>query len=107
MQNLKLPNECEHLEHVRQGIDAIDHEMVHLLNKRMGYVLAAAQFKPNVESIPAPERVAAMVQQRREWARAHGIDEDFVISLFEQIIPWFINQQIDHWQAKHEPKPGQ
>ncbi len=107
MQNLKLPNECENLELVRQGIDAIDHEIVQLLNKRMGYVLAAAQFKPNVESIPAPERVAVMLQQRKEWAREHSLAEDFVISLFEKIIPWFINQQIDYWQAKHESKSGQ
>lgn len=107
MQNLKLPTECEHLEHVRQGIDAIDHEIVQLLNKRMGYVLAAAQFKPDVESIPAPDRVAVMLQQRKKWAQEQTLDEGFITSLFEQIIPWFINQQIDYWRTKNPSNSGQ
>ncbi|GEK15649.1 isochorismate lyase [Aliivibrio fischeri] len=107
MQNLKHPNQCENLEHVRQGIDAIDHKIVQLLNERMGYVLAAAQFKPNVKSIPAPDRVAAMLQQRKEWASEQTLDESFITSLFEQIIPWFINQQIDYWRTKNESNSGQ
>ncbi|WP_236783984.1 isochorismate lyase [Azospirillum humicireducens] len=91
------PDACRDLGDVRQAIDRIDETIVGLLGLRLGYVLTAARFKPDAASIPAPERVAAMLPERRRWAERHGLDPDFVVPLFSQIIQWFIQRQVAHW----------
>ncbi|WP_236699805.1 chorismate mutase family protein [Type-E symbiont of Plautia stali] len=91
-------NECKNLMEIRAGIDAIDHHIVSLLQQRMEYVLSAAQFKPNLESIPAPDRVERMLSERQRWAVEKGLDPHFVIGLFHRIIPWYIETQTLYWQ---------
>ncbi|BDU39650.1 isochorismate lyase [Vibrio nigripulchritudo] len=100
MSSLKKPEACESLNDIRIGIDTLDKEIVHILSRRMGYVKAAAQFKPNEESIPAPERVAVMLEDRKKWAEEVGISTEYVETLFSNIIDWYINQQIKHWRTE-------
>ena len=97
----KLPMECENLHEIRRGIDSIDREIIKLLQRRMGYVLSAARFKPDENSIPAPDRVAAMLIDRRHWAEEEQLSADYIESLFTGIIQWFINQQKLHWRTNH------
>ncbi|WP_444935834.1 isochorismate lyase [Microbulbifer sp. JMSA004] len=101
MQAMKLPMECENLNEIREGIDSIDREIIRLLQQRMGYVLSAAQFKPDESSIPAPDRVASMLIDRRRWAEEDQLSADYIEQLFSGIIQWFINQQKLHWRAEH------
>lgn len=97
------PQDCTHLDDIRCGIDWHDRQIFDALVQRLQYVKAAAQFKPSEESIPAPERVAAMLEQRLEWATAAGFDPAFTEALFEQIIHWNIQQQIAHWRTTRAP----
>ncbi|MEW9612479.1 isochorismate lyase [Shinella sp. S4-D37] len=99
----ETPANCQNLGDVRQAIDTIDRTLIDLLGLRMGYVLEAARFKPDVASIPAPERVAAMLPERRRWAEENGLNPDFVVPLFSQMIQWFIQQQTHHWEQKNAP----
>ena len=101
MPPLKAPEACENLNDIRAGIDFYDRQIFESLKKRLGYVKAAAQFKTNEQDIPAPERVAAMIDERREWAIEGGFDVDFVEKLYEQIIHWNIQQQILHWRETY------
>lgn len=96
---IKQPEHCEHLNDIRAGIDLHDRQILDALQQRLLYVKAAARFKPDEASIPAPDRVAAMLEERRAWAREVGLDEGFVEGLFERIIRWNIEQQIVHWRA--------
>ncbi|TQN60678.1 isochorismate lyase [Agrobacterium tumefaciens] len=100
----ETPTDCQNLGDIRQAIDTIDRTLVDLLGLRMGYVLEAARFKPDVASIPAPERVAAMLPERCRWAEENKLDPNFVVPLFSQIIQWFIQQQIRHWEQKNAPR---
>lgn len=68
MSSLKTPEACESLTDIRAGIDFFDRQILESLQQRLGYVKAAVRFKANEQAIPAPERVAAMLQDRREWA---------------------------------------
>ncbi|MCE2573058.1 isochorismate lyase [Motilimonas eburnea] len=101
MSSLKQPEACESLNDIRIGIDSLDKEIVQILAKRMGYVKAAAQFKPDEQSIPAPERVVVMLQDRKKWAEQAGLSAEYVERLFTDIIDWYINQQIKHWRSEH------
>ena len=99
MPSIKLPENCENLQDIRAGIDLYDQQILEALQQRLRYVKAAARFKPDEQSIPAPERVAAMLEERRQWARQVGFDVAFVEALYERIIHWNIQQQILHWRA--------
>ncbi len=95
------PEQCSNLQEIRDEIDAIDHEIILALGERLKYVKAASAFKPNVESIPAPERVAVMLPQRRLWAEQAGLEPDFIEHIFSLLIQWFINEQVDFYRSKH------
>lgn len=95
----KPPEACRDLSDIRAGIDHLDFQIVEILTRRMSYVKAAAQFKPSEESIPAPERVAAMLEERRLWAERAGLPQEAIAVLFPGLIEWFIQQQILHWRT--------
>ncbi|CBS89338.1 isochorismate lyase [Azospirillum lipoferum] len=99
---MKSPEQCADLQDVRTGIDTIDRQIVTLLGERLRYVHAAAAFKPTVESIPAPERVAAMMVERRSWAVEVGLPPDFVAGLFAKITDWYIATQTAYWRARRD-----
>ncbi|NIF18201.1 isochorismate lyase [Pantoea sp. Cy-639] len=101
MSQPKQPAACTSLEDIRAGIDFHDRQIFEALQKRLGYVKAAVQFKANEQAIPAPERVAAMLEQRLAWAAGSEFDADFIKALYEQIIYWNIQQQILHWRSLH------
>ena len=47
----KPPDACETMIDVREGVDATDQELVALLERRFGYMRAAARIKPNREAV--------------------------------------------------------
>lgn len=95
---MKAADQCKDLNDIREAIDTFDRQIVSLLAQRLSYVLAAAQFKPDLASIPAPARVDQMLTARYRWAVEEGLDPEFVIALFHHIIPWYIATQTAHWQ---------
>ncbi|MCG7521796.1 isochorismate lyase [Ruegeria sp. Ofav3-42] len=99
------PEQVNGLEDVRQAIDTIDAQIIGLLSKRLDYVKAAADFKPDLQAVPAPERVREMLNDRSDWASALGLNPDFIAPWFAQISEWFIRQQIAHWPNRnHRPR---
>ncbi|MEG7362842.1 isochorismate lyase [Pseudomonas citronellolis] len=98
---MKTPEQCGSLDDVRLGIDSLDREIIAALGRRLAYVKAAARFKPDEASIAAPQRVAAMLPERRAWASPAGLDPAFIGPLYAQIIQWNIDQQVRHWRHRH------
>ena len=97
---MKTPEHCTGLSDIRHAIDSLDQQIIDALGLRMQYVKAASAFKPDQTSIAAPERVAAMLPQRRQWAQAVGLDGEFIEGLFNQIIHWYIAEQTAFWLQK-------
>ncbi|GIZ12525.1 isochorismate-pyruvate lyase [Pseudomonas sp. NCCP-436] len=106
MSTIKAPQDCSSLEDIRAAIDLYDRQIFDAMCQRLNYVRAAARFKPDEQSIPAPQRVAAMLAERSRWAAEAGFDEGFTRSLFEQLIAWNIEQQIQHWRHQRQQAAG-
>ena len=84
---MKTPDACDGLQDIRHAIDSLDHQIIDLMRQRMAYVKAAARFKPTESSIAAPERVAQMLPQRREWAEQAGLHQsvcDYVAGMTDR-----------------------
>jgi isochorismate pyruvate lyase len=97
---MKTPESCSTLQDVRDAIDEIDREVVQLLGKRSGFVHAAAAFKTSEESVRAPERFAAMLMTRRQWAEESGLAPDFVELLYRDIVAHFTATELQQFREQ-------
>jgi len=93
------PADCADLDQIRAGMDAIDREIVALIAKRVEYVRAAAKFKTSSASVAAPERVAAVLKTRREWAEAAGLSGDVIESIYRELVTYCVGEEHKRWQA--------
>lgn len=94
----KDPGECQSMAEIRQAIDAIDEQVINSWAQRFEYVKAAAKFKTDATAVRAPERFAAMLVQRREWAQQNGLDPDVIEGIYRDLVTYFIREELKHWQ---------
>lgn len=97
---MRSPEECRHIEDVRTEIDGIDEKIIALIGQRADYVKAAAKFKVNKSAVSAPDRVAAMMLQRRQWAEQNGISPDIVEKIYSELVSYFIGEEFKHWEKR-------
>lgn len=94
MKNGLSPQECSSLAEVRNEIDHIDREIVRLLAVRSQYVQQVVKYKePTPQGIEAPERRAAVLRSRREWAQEDGLNPDIVEEIYDRLIEFFIGEE--------------
>lgn len=92
--NEKLPQECTTIAEVRDEIDRIDHEIIRLLAVRFGYVREVVKYKgPGDKAIEAPDRRAAVIKSRGEWANEMGLNGDVVENLYNLLIDYYIEEE--------------
>ncbi len=96
----KPPAACQDMADIRQAIDSIDQEVIGLWAQRFEYVKAAAKFKTDETAVRAPERFAAMLAQRREWAQEQGLNPDVIEGLYRTLVTHFIDEELKHWQKR-------
>jgi isochorismate pyruvate lyase len=93
----KLPDECETMIEVRVGVDATDRELVALLERRFGYMRAAARIKPDREAVRDEERKAHVISQAVKDAEARGLPADVIGELWERLVEGSIRYEFDIW----------
>ncbi len=97
---MKTPIDCNSLSDVRSAIDHVDEQIVALLGLRADYVRAAARFKTSESAVAAPERQAAMLETRRQWAQREGLDPGLIERLYRDLIAYFIAREMEHWKSR-------
>ncbi|MDR3703699.1 MAG: isochorismate lyase [Candidatus Sulfopaludibacter sp.] len=95
---MKSPADCASLEEVRAQIDRLDEQIVRLIGQRAGYVKAAARFKDSEHAVAAPDRFAAMLQARRQWAEREGLSPDVIEAIYRELVRYFIAEEKEHWR---------
>ncbi len=91
------PAACRDMVDIRQAIDELDRMVIGLLGKRFLYVLAAARFKNTALQVAAPERLQAMLRQRRDWAIAEGLDAGVIEKMYTDLVGYFIEAERAQW----------
>lgn len=95
------PDRCTSLDEIRAGMDAIDRQIVSLIANRVAYVRAAAKFKTSSANVAAPDRVAAVLKTRRDWAEAKGLSGEVVESLYRDLVAYCVSEEHKQWEADH------
>jgi isochorismate pyruvate lyase len=101
---MKLPEDCENMAEIRAEIDRLDRQVIELLGQRLAYVKAASTFKTSATAVRAPERLQAMLQQRRIWAEAAGLSADVIEKMYRDLVNHFIEEELTHWQQGRDPQ---
>jgi isochorismate pyruvate lyase len=99
---MKIPRDCETLDEIRCEIDRLDRDVVALLGQRFEYVKAAAKFKADSDSVKAPDRLQSLLKQRGDWAIEAGLKPEVVQSLYRDLVNYFIEEELKHWNQSSE-----
>ncbi len=82
---------------VRAGVDATDRELVALLQRRFGYMRAAARIKPTRDAVRDEERKASVIAAAVAEAQAWDLPSELIGQLWEQLVEGSIAYEFVHW----------
>lgn len=93
------PERCETMAEVRAGVDQTDRELVALLARRFGYMDAAARIKPDRAAVRDEARKAQVIDNVRSQARAAGIPETVIATVWEALVEGSIAYEFERFDA--------
>ena len=95
---IKLPDECETMTEVRAGVDATDREIVALLDRRFGYMRAAARIKPERGHVRDEARKASVIEAVRSDAAARGLPDNALSDIWDRLVETSIAYELVEWE---------
>lgn len=93
----KAPEDCQDMTDVRAGVDATDRELVALLERRFGYMRAAARIKQTRETVRDETRKASVIAAAVAEAEARGLPGDVVAEVWERLVEGSIAYEFIEW----------
>ncbi|WP_167954396.1 chorismate mutase [Sphingomonas jejuensis] len=100
MQKNLDPHECRTMSEVRQGVDAVDRALVELLDRRFGYMRAAARIKPDRAAVRDEARKAQVIDNVRARAEAAGIPSDAIAAMWETLVEASIAYELEAFDRR-------
>jgi isochorismate pyruvate lyase len=86
------------MEDVREGVDALDRELVKLLAVRQGYMEAAARIKPALDDVRVPWRIEDVVEKVLKTAAAEGLSDRIAEPVWRELIECCIAHEAETWK---------
>ncbi len=80
------PEACSTMTEVREGVDALDAELVGLLAKRFGYMRAASRIKTERSTVRDEDRKAAVIAAACREAEARGLPPEPIADIWERLV---------------------
>lgn len=93
------PDQCHTMTEVRAGVDDVDRQVVALIQRRFGYMNAAARIKPDREAVRDEWRKADVLAKVDAAADAAGVDRDLMARLYEDLIETSIAHELGVFDA--------
>ncbi|MGB6229176.1 MAG: chorismate mutase [Litorimonas sp.] len=95
----KQPQDCTTMAEVREGVDALDRELVRLLVTRQGYMDAAARIKPDRDAVYDAERIEDVVAKVLAESDRLGLSADIAEPVWRLLIDRCIAHEFARWDA--------
>ena len=95
--DVKMPEDCASMIEVRAGVDQVDRELVALLDRRFGYMRAAARIKPTRAAVRDEERKASVIAAAVAEAEARGIPASVIAEMWEVLVEGSIAYEFAEW----------
>ena len=95
----KLPDDCKTMREVRIGVDATDRELMALLDRRFGYMRAAARIKTDRNVVRDEARKAQVIENVAADAEARGLPAKEIAELWNLLVECSIAFELEEWDA--------
>jgi isochorismate pyruvate lyase len=95
MTELRDPSDCTTMTEVRAGVDDVDRQIVALLQRRFGYMDAAARIKPDRGAVRDEWRKADVLAKVDASAAELGVDRQLMSRLYEDLIETSIAHELE------------
>lgn len=89
------PDACQSMTQVREGVDAVDREIVALLKRRFGYMKAAARIKPTREAVRDQDRKDDVHAKVAAAAKAAGLPSERLWPVWEELMEQSIAYELE------------
>lgn len=83
---IKSPDDCSTMLQVRAGVDAIDRQIMALLERRFGYMRAAARIKPGRGAVRDEARKREVIDNAVADARAAGLPSAEIADIWDRLV---------------------
>lgn len=91
------PDDCTTMTEVRAGVDATDRELIDLLERRFGYMRAAARIKQDRGTVRDEARKAAVIEAAADRAAKAGVPPGAIADIWERLVEASIAYELDEW----------
>lgn len=98
----KLPENCLDMTDVRLGVDTTDQQIMDLLDRRFGYMRAAARIKQERGAVRDEDRKAAVIDAVRQRAVRGNLPADEIAALWERLVEASIAYELVEWDRLRE-----
>ena len=92
-----MPDECQTMSEVRTGVDATDRELMALIDRRFGYMRAAARIKSDRDTVRDETRKAAVIANARSDAEARGLPGPELAAIWDRLVETSIAYELVEW----------
>jgi isochorismate pyruvate lyase len=91
------PKDCETMAEVRQGVDATDRELMALLERRFGYMRAAARIKSGRDDVRDEVRKAEVIANAAKDAQERGLPAEKLAQIWDELVETSIAYELTEW----------
>ena len=95
--NFKLPEDCTDMREVRIGVDTTDRELMELLDRRFGYMRAAARIKEDRRVVRDEARKAEVIDNARADAAKRDLPSQKIAEIWELLVETSIAYELGEW----------
>ena len=95
--DVKLPEDCATMHDVRAGVDATDRELMALLDRRYGYMRAAARIKEDRSVVRDEGRKAEVIANARSDAAERSLPADEIARIWDALVESSIAYELSEW----------
>lgn len=95
----KLPDDCSDMREVRAGVDATDRELMALLERRFGYMRAAARIKTDRDAVRDELRKAEVIANARADAASRGLPAGEIAKIWDILVETSIAYELVEWDG--------
>lgn len=92
-----LPEQCTTMTQVRRGVDATDRELMALLDRRYGYMRAAARIKPDRSAVRDERRKAEVIANAQNDAASRGLPDNDLRTIWDLLVESSIGYEELEW----------
>ena len=96
-ETILLPEDCATMADVRAGVDATDRELMALLDRRFGYMRAAARIKTDRNVVRDEARKAQVIANATADATSRGLPGEKIAQIWDLLVETSIAYELVEW----------